>query len=464
MNTMIMMTSLGLGGVILAGTCPPAEPYDPQVAVEPIRITLGVQAVPDELEHETCWRTAVEPKPLSEQVNNGLSWLIKTQQSSGGWGQGEESARMGRGMDGVRDKPNVGDTCAAGLALLRSGSTATEGLYADAIYSAVKFVLSEVEASDPSSLSVTSVQGTRLQAKIGAHIDTFLASLFLAEVKGHLPTPKAEQRVAAALQKIIDKLEQHQLATGGWNNQGWAPVLGQSVAMKGLNRARQMGAEVPQSVLDLSSSLVQGKIAGGGFGGGGADAAGVDLYEAAATVSGLQDAENTNSQEEDDLRQVADDPTAPADERDQAVTRLASIDESRRANETAQRAIVDRLDDKQFIAGFGSNGGEEFLSYMNIAESLVVKADDEWRKWDDQITSNLDRIQNDDGSWSGHHCITGRTFCTSAALLVLMADRTPVPMEAIRNAREADEADDNDQPTDIEPAVSDVAPIIKGGR
>jgi len=32
-------------------------------------------------------------------------------------------------------------------------------------------------------------------------------------------------------------------------------------------------------------------------------------------------------------------------------------------------------------------------------------------------------IQNQDGTWTGHHCITGRTFCTSAALLVLTVDR-----------------------------------------
>ena len=38
-------------------------------------------------------------------------------------------------------------------------------------------------------------------------------------------------------------------------------------------------------------------------------------------------------------------------------------------------------------------------------------------------------MQNEDGSWTGHHCITGRTFCTAAALLVLMGDRTPVPVE-----------------------------------
>ena len=36
------------------------------------------------------------------------------------------------------------------------------------------------------------------------------------------------------------------------------------------------------------------------------------------------------------------------------------------------------------------------------------------------MTANLNRIQNDDGSWTGHHCITGRTFCTSTALLVLL--------------------------------------------
>ena len=86
------------------------------------------------------------------------------------------------------------------------------------------------------------------------------------------------------------------------------------------------------------------------------------------------------------------------------------------------------------MAGFGSNGGEEFLSYMNIAESLVVKGGEEWKRWDSEMTENLNRVQNDDGSWSGHHCITGRTFCTSTALLVLLADRTPVPLQVKADA------------------------------
>ena len=48
---------------------------------------------------------------------------------------------------------------------------------------------------------------------------------------------------------------------------------------------------------------------------------------------------------------------------------------------------------ERFIAGFGSNGGEEFLSYMNIAESLVVKGGDEWKRWDAKMTANLDRAE-----------------------------------------------------------------------
>ena len=56
-----------------------------------------------------------------------------------------------------------------------------------------------------------------------------------------------------------------------------------------------------------------------------------------------------------------------------------------------------RLDDPRFIAGFGSNGGEEFLSYMNISETLVVKGGAEWEKWDKSVADNLNRVQDKDG-------------------------------------------------------------------
>ena len=65
---------------------------------------------------------------------------------------------------------------------------------------------------------------------------------------------------------------------------------------------------------------------------------------------------------------------------------------------------------------------------MNIGESLAAGGGEEWQRWNRSINDNLERVQNQDGSWTGHHCITGRTFCTSAALLVLTlgSDNAPI--------------------------------------
>ena len=106
--------------------------------------------------------------------------------------------------------------------------------------------------------------------------------------------------------------------------------------------------------------------------------AGVELYSRAASVGVLQDSVNTGKLEAKDLRDKAANAKDPK-ERADAGRKLAQIAEAEQVQGQAQAAIVERLDDERFVAGFGSNGGEEFLSYMNIAESLVVKGGDEWK-------------------------------------------------------------------------------------
>ncbi|HEV3122924.1 MAG TPA: hypothetical protein VGY53_13510, partial [Isosphaeraceae bacterium] len=396
--------------------------------------------------------TAVAPKPLSANVQRGLGWLAEHQLQSGGWGQGDEAAGMrGSSGDALRDQPNVADTCVAALALIRSGSSPTAGPYKDAVARAVRFVVTQVEGSDSQSLSVSTVQGTRVQAKLGPNIDTFLASMLLAEVKGKMPAGEIK-RVNLALDRVLEKIKRHQKDDGTFEGQGWAPILAQAMCGKGLNRARQAGAQVSGLVLaraensarmgfaqsaSPSSPVLGGEASGGSAGSGAAraramsrpapaSAAGVNLYFDAANLGVLQDSVNTNRAQLPELRDKAA-HAKDIKERDEAKRELSRIQVAEKANTEAQVTVIARLGDKQFTDGFGSNGGEEFLSYMNISESLVVKGGPEWKQWDDGITKNLNHVQNDDGSWSGHHCITGRTFCTSSALLVLMADRTPVP-------------------------------------
>jgi hypothetical protein len=73
--------------------------------------------------------------------------------------------------------------------------------------------------------------------------------------------------------------------------------------------------------------------------------------------------------------------------------------------------------------GFGSNGGEEFLSYLQTGEGMIVSKDSEWKKWYDNISGRLLKVQNSDGSWNGHHCITSPVFCTATCLLILSVNK-----------------------------------------
>jgi hypothetical protein len=387
--------------------------------------------------------TAVKPKALSEVVNKGLAYLISQQHENGGWGQGGgwRSSKGGRTPEtaNVEDPPDVASTCMATLALLRAGHTPKEGQYAKNVAKAVEFICNHVEKSDQKSLYVTDVRDTQVQTKIGPYVDTFLASLILAEMKGRMPDEKSEKRMIAALNKTIGKIEDNLKEDGTFaGNNGWASVLSQGLCSKGLNRARQAGLQVKDETLARADKQAASglDLKTGGFGaaaGMGAAApsdAGVGIYNSAAKNSSLQDSVNTNRLREVDAKRVLADTKASKEEKTKAQKDLDHFADVEKANQAAVGGLVKKLDDKQFIAGFGSNGGEEFLSYMNISETLLVKGGGEWQKWDKQVTENLDRIQNKDGSWAGQHCITGRTFCTASALLVLMADRAPVPLAA----------------------------------
>ncbi len=191
------------------------------------------------------WTTAVEPKPLSPSVRKALDWLVEHQLPGGGWGEGDVSVPV-RGP-GQNDTANVADTCIASLALVRSGSTPREGPYRGEIFKGVDYVYNQVAQSDAESLAVTSVRGTRDQMKLGPNIDTYLASILLSEVKGRMPDEASEKAVDFALHKVIGKIERHQVQFGPAEGQGWAPVLGQAMSGKGINRHARPGCGSPMS-------------------------------------------------------------------------------------------------------------------------------------------------------------------------------------------------------------------------
>jgi hypothetical protein len=397
--------------------------------------------------------TPVKAKALSDNVKKGLAYLVSQQHEDGGWGQGGgwRTNTQGNGrVEGkdVADPSDVTNTSIATLALVRAGSTAKDGDHAKHVAKAIDFICAQIEKADTKSLYVTDIRGTQVQTKIGPYVDTFAALLVLSELKGKMPDEKAEKRLVTAMNKVIGKIEDNQRKDGTFaSNDGWASVLSQGLCSKGLNRAVQNGFTVKSETLTRDGQqAAQGldaktgkfdsadKIAGGGKSA--PSDAGVTVYNTSARSAALQEQVNSLKKDEEKARKTLADDKAPKEAKEQAKEHILRLEKAEETNNAAVKGVVSQVTDQRFIAGFGSNGGEEFLSYMNISETLVVKGGAEWEKWDKSIADNLNRVQDKDGGWSGQHCITGRTFCTAAALLTLMADRAPVPAVAKETAKD----------------------------
>ena len=349
---------------------------------------------------------AVTP-PLAAAVDKGAKWLASVQGADGGWGQDGGAASNIRQGERLESSGNdVANTAVAALALMRAGKQ-----YQPNVERAVAFILKRVEASPADGLAITNVQGTQIQRKLGPYIDTFLTSMLLAELDGTLSKVQ-NARIRQGLEKCVAKIERNQKGDGSWNIAGgWAPVLGTSMASRSLYAAQQKGVKVNEQTVALAenytlkaldssvdgvrSSPSAAKGSAGGIAGRAeasvvvsSDSAGVGLYQSA-----------------------------------QALEQLSRTDKDRAKNAKQIRAIQRQLSDARFVEGFGSIGGEEFFSYLNVSDSLKRSGGEEWKKWHSQITDKILKLQNNDGTWAGHHCITGRVAVTSAAILNLAVNR-----------------------------------------
>ena len=81
--------------------------------------------------------------------------------------------------------------------------------------------------------------------------------------------------------------------------------------------------------------------------------------------------------------------------------------------------------------GFGNNGGEEFISFLQTGESMIINQDESWENWYQNISKKMLEIQENNGSWRGHHCITSPVFCTATCILILSIQNDIAQLEKI---------------------------------
>ena len=316
------------------------------------------------------------------------------------------------------------------MAFLRAGHSPKAGQYKDQVAKSLEYLLGLVEAAPEDGPKISDITGTQPQAKMGQNVDTALCSqLFsrmLPEIKGDEKLDRARHEGARQVRSQDSEVAERGRRMGRGRLGSGAPVLAHELisrdgagrrAPRGPERARQV-ARVPEEAVDQ----VGGKAIGLGAGGG---SAGVDLYSLSSNVRA------TAAQAEAADQLIADakkDGRLKAESRVTVENLMVAGLPAAKAKELGksydQNAVaVKRMSEDAVLAGFGSNGGEEFLSYMQKSEALLIGGGDAFGDWNSKMNERLQKIQNTDGSWSGHHCITSPVFCTSAVLLTLAAER-----------------------------------------
>jgi hypothetical protein len=422
----IGIVSCAIAALAVLGTWTAAKgPASSDGAVASATVNCGAPATPTN--DETRAAKPITPAQIAPFVSKGIDWLIAAQHPDGGWGGGSHADQQNRDPHLVKTDP--GTTAFTLLSLLRAGHTPSSGEYKSHIRRGLEYLITAVEKAPAEGPQITDITGTQPQSKLGQNVDTPLTAQYLARAVELLAKDDPLfKRTDAALDKCLAKLQASQQEDGGWGQGGgWAPVLQSSLGCSALEIAQANGKDVDKSRLakareyqkqqvDVSSGRAVAKTE---------TAAGVELYAFNSALRGnASEAREAESliQEAKDRGKLPASATVTQDNLRQLGLGGGVAQRLTKAVELNDKQI-ERLDDENLLAGFGNNGGEEYLSYLLTSESLVIAGRDKFHQWNDKMHGRLQKIQNTDGSWSGHHCITSPVFCTAAVVQCLTTDR-----------------------------------------
>lgn len=307
-------------------------------------------------------------------IDGGIRWLISVMKSDGSVGPD------------VNQPPDLACTSIVGLALLAEGNTPRGGPHCSELRRVLHAVLDMLERR-PTYLALE--EQTLVQRKIGSHAELFVAALFLSQVYGEAPDDQADIR--RALESLVVAISEAQRVDGTWGEDSWAPVLGTVLGWESLRAASSCGLRI----------------------------------EASARLAGEALHKQLGNQREDPRGWMHNFYKTAASIR--VLYSLGYRDDPVFRESVEQILHFAKSDSRPFVAA----GGEEYLAFFFVTECLLMEPDKAWRAWYPLVSENIVRVQNSDGSWSGHHCITSRTFCTAAALLTLQARNFVLPISEL---------------------------------
>ncbi|WP_437193178.1 hypothetical protein [Planctomicrobium sp. SH527] len=310
-----------------------------------------------------------------QAIDRGLQFIVSTIRRDGTVGTD------------LHQPPDLGCTAIVGLTLLAEGSTPRGGKYTRESTQVLYGVLDLITQRPLRTAGAAEV--TLIQRKIGMNADLFFATLYLSEV--YYEAPGAEREIRSALEKLIQHIGATQGKDGTWGNESWAPILGTVMGWECLRSASSAGFQI-----DASAKLVGDAL--------------------------LANLKKRSADEQNWMHEFYKDASS-----------LRVLYSMNYRDEPVFKECVDRLLNrvKTDSRPFQLAGGEEYLSFFLVTECLLKEKRPDWAAWYPRVRDELMLTQNRDGSWTGHHCITNRTFCTSTALLTLLAPNMTLTMSEL---------------------------------
>lgn len=308
-----------------------------------------------------------------DAIRRGLSWLAARQSREGFWS--EES--------GYGSYP-VSMTALAGLSMLASGSTPTQGAYAPNVSRAMGFLLSC--AQDDGLISRGGAEETHSMYGHG------FSMLFLAEAHGMEEDIDRQQRIARVLERAVRLTDRAQSSRGGWYYTPSSDFDEGSVTVtqvQGLRACRNVGVTVPKRVIDDAMHyLEKSALPGGGI-----------AYRVGMT-----------------------DPRPP-------ITAAAVVCWY---NAGQGDLPLCRRNLRYIIRTIGEGDGPAWMqghfyyAHFYMAQAMYLSGDKNWEKYFPRIRDRLLATQGEDGAWLGDN--VGKVYGTSLALMILQLPYQYLPI------------------------------------
>jgi hypothetical protein len=340
------------------------------VVLSGVCVSMGSSTVP------------VDPIPpkVRLSVNRGVQFLLRAQNRNGSWG------------DDIGYPGDISDTAVAIMALMNDGSTMRRGRYNRQIRRAVDWSLLKIKRGLNFGDAAYQPHHSLIQRKLGPNIDLYSAALLLTLIIP-LEMEKQEERFARKkLTELARRIAGYQRPNGAFEV-SYEPMLTTVTAWLTLRQAHSAGITVHGASVDKVLKYLRR-----------------DCLEAKSGVF----REKKWGNRERFVTQAG------------ALRVFYGMGEEKSPEIRRATNVVLRMRFDQDVGGRA--GGEEFLAALFAVQAMHLGEKKAFAKFYPRIVKALMKVQNRDGSWTGHHCITAKVYCTACSVVAMLTPNKLLPL------------------------------------